>query len=397
MAQPSSIYCSRRRGLKPTFHAIVVRMTHRERLLSPFRGTKPDRPAWLADLSYWYSAAESAGTLEERYRTRDGYKRLHEDLGVCYYYDYSSHLFTTRHDGVDFATVEKGAERLRTWRSARGTLAEHWTYLPQAMCWAHDRYAVSNPEELRLLLDISARTSYVSDTADFSLLLDWVGDAGLPLAPAPRSPLPALLADWCGVENTIFLLMDHPEIASEIMSCIDRANDAAFDALVSGPCELIHFCDNLDSSASTPFFDRWMKDYYEKRLRQIHSAGKYAVVHLDGRVRGLLPKLSSCGFDGIESITPAPVGDITIEELRATMASSRTIMWGGIPGAMFSTPWTAGDIRGQAERLLDALEEGGRLVVGSADQIPPNGSLGYCRVIADTIDSWARHRSPVPR
>jgi len=38
------------------------RMTPRERLLAPFRGIKPDRPAWLADLSYWHEAALQAGT-----------------------------------------------------------------------------------------------------------------------------------------------------------------------------------------------------------------------------------------------------------------------------------------------------------------------------------------------
>ncbi len=362
-------------------------MTHRERLLAPFQGRKPDSPAWLADLSYWYSAAESDGTLPESYRGRDGYKRLHEDLGVCYYYDYSSELFATRYDGVLFCVSENGVTRERSWSSPRGTLTEHWTWLPQARCWAHDRYAVSRPEDLDILLDIWERTRYVGDFSDFSRLARWVGDAGLPLAPAPRSPLPALLADWCGVENTIFLLMDHPEAAAKVMARIDRANDAAFEALVSGPCELVHFCDNLDASASTSFFDRWMRQYYEKRVAQLHGAGKYAVVHLDGRVRGLLPKLAACGFDGIESVTPAPVGDVAIDELRSVMGRSDTIIWGGIPGAMFAAPWSAAQVRKHTEHLLKALAGDGRLIVGSADQVPPNGRIEYCRLIAQIIQA----------
>ena len=37
------------------------------------------------------------------------------------------------------------------------------------------------------------------------------------------------------------------------------------------------------------------------------EAGVRAAVHLDGEVRGLLPRLAEVGFDAVESITPAPV------------------------------------------------------------------------------------------
>jgi len=128
-----------------------------------------------------------------------------------------------------------------------------------------------------------------------------------------------------------------------------------------------------------------MADYYRRRLRQLHSAGKFAVVHLDGMVRGLLPKLAACGFDGIESITPAPAGDVEIEDLRALTGNEKTILWGGIPGAMFAPPWTADDVRAQTRRWLEALWPDGRLVVGSADQVPPNGDIDFCRIVAETI------------
>jgi len=112
------------------------------------------------------------------------------------------------------------------------------------------------------------------------------------------------------------------------------------------------------------------------------------VVHLDGRVRGLLPLLASCGFDGVESITPAPVGDVSIPDLRQVAANPQTILWGGIPGAMFGPSWTRTQICEHTTQLLESLAEGGRLVVGSADQIPPNGNLEFCAVISETIEKW---------
>jgi Uroporphyrinogen decarboxylase (URO-D) len=360
----------------------------KERLLAPFRGIAPDKPAWVADLSYWYAAAEGCGRLSCEYQGREGYKKLHEDLGVGYYYDYESRLFESEFDGVDFSERQMGKERNRRWRTSKGSLTEHWRFLDSAACWARDKYPVSSECELPILLEICSRMRFAPAHSVYKEIEEWVGESGVPLAPVPRSPLPGLLTDWCGVERTVYFLMDNVGTMRRIMECIDAANDAAFAIVASAPCELVHFCDNLDSSASTPYFEQFMREYYERRVRQLHDAGKHAVVHLDGRVRGLLPLLASCGFDGVESITPAPLGDVAVEELRAVAANPRTILWGGIPGAMFSQPWTKAQICDHTKRLLESLAGENRLIVGSADQIPPNGNLDYCAAISETIEKW---------
>jgi hypothetical protein len=363
-------------------------VTKKERLLAPFRGVAPDRPAWVADLSYWYAAAESRGELPVEYKGREGYKRLHQDLGVGYYYDYESRLFESEFDGVEFSESQTEKERTRQWRTAKGSLCEHWCFLDRSACWARDKYAVTSERDLPVLLEICERTRFTPALQNFAAIEEWVGESGAPLAPVPRSPLPALLTDWCGVERTVYFLVDNAVIMRRIIECIDQANDEAFEIVASAPCELVHFCDNLDSSASTPFFEELMRDYYERRVSQLHAAGKHSVVHLDGRVRGLLPLLASCGFDGVESITPGPVGDVVIEDLRAVAANPRTILWGGIPGAMFSPPWTRAQICDHTRRLLASLAQENRLIVGSADQIPPNGNLDYCLAISEIVEKW---------
>jgi hypothetical protein len=45
-------------------------------------------------------------------------------------------------------------------------------------------------------------------------------------------------------------------------------------------------------------------------------------------------------------------------------------------------------MRVQTRRLLSALWADGRLVVGSADQVPPGADIGLCRAVADTIDEF---------
>ena len=128
--------------------------------------------------------------------------------------------------------------------------------------------------------------------------------------------------------------------------------------------------------------ERITQDWNACTLRQ-------SLRYVDKERGGLLPKLADVGFDGVESITTGPVGDVEIEELRDLCGEHDTIIWGGIPGAMFSPPWTAEQVRENTVRLLDELAPDNRLIVGSADQVPPDGDMDFCRMIADTIAEWA--------
>jgi hypothetical protein len=363
-------------------------VTPRERLLAPFRGLTPDRPCWTADLNYWYGAAQESGRLEPQYQGPDGLKRLHEDLGVCNYYHYGVGVYATQFDGVETGQRTDGHVRRYWWRTPAGELEERWEYIPQAFCWARVEYAAHTAAQLGIVQDIFRRATHIPAAASYLAADEFLGDQGLPIAAVPRSPLPALLADWCGVMRTAYLVADEPRAVEDTLAEIDRANDAAFACAAAGPAELLHFCDNLDSGSSTSFFAGYMEEYYRRRLGQLHAAGKFAAVHLDGTVRGLLPRLARCGFDAIESVTPAPVGDVEIEALRAVLDRDRTIIWGGIPGAMFSYPWTDEQIRQHTRRLLTALGGDGRLIVASADQIPPNGDVAFCRSIAEVVEQY---------
>lgn len=363
-------------------------MSPRERLLAPFRGIKPDRPAWLADLGYWYSTALKTGKLPPEFKGEDGYKRLHEYYGICCHYGVFGFVYTERQDGFKIHEKEVQGERICRWSSPRGELTARWKYLTQSWCWACIEYPVKSAADLKVVQDIFLRTHYDYDFGKYLSESERLGESGLPITPLPRSPLPALMADWCGVTNTIYLIADERRAVEDTLSIIDKANDKAFDCILAGPAELLHFGDNLDSGNCASYFNQYMEEYYRRRLGQIHRSGKFAVVHLDGTVRGLLPKLAACGFDGIESVTPAPVGDVEIEELRAVAANPKTIIWGGIPGAMFAKPWTAEDVRIHTLRLLKELWSEGRLVVGSADEIPPDGNINFCRIITDTIEHY---------
>lgn len=60
------------------------------------------------------------------------------------------------------------------------------------------------------------------------------------------------------------------------------------------------------------------------------------------------------------------------------------ILWGGIPGALFPPPTDWPALRRHLDGLLDAWA-GCPFIVGVADQVPPDGTIDFCRRIAEHI------------
>ena len=118
------------------------------------------------------------------------------------------------------------------------------------------------------------------------------------------------------------------------------------DAVCDMAPPLVHFCDNLSSECTAGLYDKYMSSGHRRRIEQLHAAGVKCAVHLDGTVKGLLPKLVRSGFDAIEALTPKPAGDLDIEEMQDLAASDTLILWGGVPGVMLrpltrGTKWSA--------------------------------------------------------
>jgi len=362
-------------------------MTQRERLLAVFSRRTPDRLPWVVDVTYWLSAQQEMGRLPEKYRGPEGYLRLHEELGMCAYFNYFDGLFRMEHEGVDIDTVEESGRRSTTWRTGKGALRQEETYLPEAYCWGITKYAVETPEDLPVLRSVIERRRYSANTAGVAAVDKAWGDLGYPSVIVPRSPLPALLTEWAGVQNLVYMIVDAPEEIDETLRVLEEVTLPAYQIAIENRPALVHLPDNLSSENSTGYFDRYMRGYYERCLAALHEAGIPTAVHLDGTIKGLLPKLGQVGFDAVEALTPQPVGDASVDELRSLAGRDDLILWGGVPGAMFAPPFTADDMRRHVRHLLETCGHS-PFILGSADQVPPNGDIEMCRMIAEMAEEF---------
>ena len=365
-------------------------MTQLELLFRALDGVPVARPAWTADISYWV-AGRSPGEIQSMgFDTEEGYLELCKRLRCMPYYWYED-FWVHRREYPDetVSSARVGDVYTTTWKCRRGEIVQVEHISRQSSSRAVVKHAVESAGDLRILIDLMSESTVVESAAleTYHARVDrWARYDGIPAIGLPRSPLSSLITEWAGVERAVYLLMDEPDLITEFFSVLERQERSIVEACGRVGVRIVHFPDNLTSEVYTSFFEPYMRGPYERRLEALHSYGVSAAVHLDGTVRGLLPLLASVGMDAVEAVTPAPVGDVPVDEMRSLCGSERLALWGGVPGAMFARPYDWPSMKSHVEKVLDAWS-GRPFVLGVADQVPPDGDIEMVTRIAELVEA----------
>ena len=227
-------------------------------------------------------------------------------------------------------------------------MTETWTWLAESYAEAPTEHLVKSAGDLAAYRFLFENTHY-ERSYDFA----WkrrgqVGEAGVVLCYLPKSPFMQLVALDAGIVAMAEIAADAPDELAETLAVVRGAHDAAAGLALSSPAEVLMIPENLSSEVVGPkFYERYMREYHETWCGEIAAAGKYSCVHLDGTLKGLLRQVASAGFTFIEAMTPAPVGDLAVEEWAgwAGTADARPVFWGGLPGVYFTEHVSDGRVR----------------------------------------------------
>jgi hypothetical protein len=356
--------------------------------LALLNGERPDRLVWTADITYWIAGRQQAGAAKTAWNTEEGYLQLHRELGILPYYYYEKFWAAEpRYEAsVEAIHAKEGDVSSRRFRTPIGELREQSVYSPLSCSWGITKHFVESQRDLDVLLYLlEHRRLEPANLADWPARRKmWRAYDGLPSIGLPRSPLAAFLVEWAGVQNASYLLADSRDKVAEILDLMERQELPIIDAVCEVAPPVVHFPDNLCGDCTTGLYEDFMAAGHRRRIERLHAACIRCAVHLDGAVKGLLPKLVRSGFDAVEALTPTPGGDLNIEEINNHAGSGRVILWGGVPGIMFAAPYAWDQMESHVQQLIDCW--GGRpFIMGVADQVPPDGDITFCRKIAKLI------------
>jgi hypothetical protein len=352
--------------------------------LEIFQGKDPGAVLWQPRLEFWYSVNQKRGTLPEHLK----------DCSLLEVYDYcfaSIRYFVSplrvRHHNVEIRDEwidEKS--RQRVYETPVGRLTETLHYDEWGLSCYNSEYKLKTPADFKIYEYMLQDETWYWDQEAYQRQIAAVEGRGAPQFFFRRSPIQGLFIENMGFENTIFLLHDQPEVIERYVDVAAAADNALYKVLCAGPIDIVNFGENIDANMDPPtVWRKHLLPYYQKRVDQLHAAGKRAHIHIDGAMKPLIRDISQSPFDAIEACTPVPQGDVTLEEIKQALGDR--ILLDGIPAVYFLPYYPLDTLIDCAKKAVELFHP--RLVLGISDEIPPDGDIERVRLIGQLVQEWA--------
>jgi uroporphyrinogen-III decarboxylase len=391
-------------------------MNDRERILSAIRGEVPDRIPWVPRLEFWYRARRRSGNMPAGLLGLS-LREVTERLGVGHYASVPD--FTEREEETDMAdhglgifnlpvlpyrVVLEGVER-RVTRRGQETLTEYQTpvgFLRTAEVFTEEmldggasipwtsEHAIRQPADFDTAAYIFSRLRVEPRAGAWERRCRVVGDRGIAVAYVigTACPIHHIMKELMPVEQFFLAQHDCPEKIDLLAEAMEPYYAAMKQASAETGAEILLLGGNYDDSITHP---RWFETYILPALRDyaemLHSKGKYLMTHTDGENRRLIPLYLRAGFDIADSLCPAPMTRMTLEQIRAAFEDRITI-WGGIPSVLLC-PDSVGEseFRLWIDRLVERYGHASRFVLGVSDMVTADASWDRLMYITDKVAS----------
>jgi hypothetical protein len=367
-------------------------MTFRERVLAVLKGEKADMVPWLGDMDYYTTAQISRGKRPPDFRERDDYIEWHRSLRCGFYLQgYFPYKEVPRN--CDVREWKEGNNRFREIVTPKGTLRECWLWSDVTFSEAPTERLLKTPRDLDAYTWLYENMHYEPDYALALKRQRQVQEMGVVLCYLPRTPFMRMVAIDAGIENVTMIHADAPREFGRMFTVLSESMDRASAVALVSPAEILMMPENLSSEVVGPrFFELFLKDFQSRWSRRIIEAGKFSCIHMDGTLAGLLRQESGVGLTFIEAMTPRPVGDIPIQDWASYRNGSQTIYWGGIPGSYFTPHVGDAEFDRHVKEVLGVMKEDRRMVLGVADQVPPDGLERRVSRVQELVEEFGVYR-----
>ena len=231
-----------------------------------------------------------------------------------------NHANLIRHEHPNFKLIEERSEQDGLIRrdvrliTDKGELHE-W-YLGE---WRQEHF-IKTPADYRIMARALEGVKVTADDKVFLKSEAELGDRGITLGQigglgAGRTPLMVLQIDWVGLEQ---FSMDLAYELPEMLELLDMMTELKLEEIrqaVKTPATQIKLWENLSiDTLGTVHYRRHLVPLYRQILKIMSNTGKRLQVHYDGRLKIISEDIAALDFDGIDSFTEAPEGDMSVCE-----------------------------------------------------------------------------------
>jgi hypothetical protein len=361
-------------------------MTRKELNLAIFEGTA-EGVLWQPRLETWIGHHMSRGTLPKRFQGM-GTLEIYDALRCSVRYAASAGIegFETREDIVRITEEHPShtVYRVRTPLGELTTVCRDIWEDGRRVNHRIEQFPVKTIEALRVVTDLVNRQQFRANLESFRRAAEAVGQRAEPTVFLSSSGLTELIKNWCGLPDTYYLLHEHPKEVEAYLEACDRRDDRLLDAALQLPCRIFNLGDHATNEFTPPpILKKYLMPRWHRIADRLHAHGRFVHTHWDGHSRQMLPYLAETRLDGVEALTPEPMGDMTLEQIKQAVGD-RMIVLDLIPAIHFLDSYSANEVVEFARRVIDLFAP--RLILGISDEISQVGQIEKVEAISKLVD-----------
>ena len=373
-------------------------MTPRERILAVYKGQIPDVVPYMLDLSHWFYHKYqlpwdlSVSYDEPEYTLID----YHKQVGAGFYMPNLASFYTAEYrDDVSVEVVKEidASDTSILWRyqTPLGSIERRRIWEVGSYSWAIRDWSIKTENELKILGYAMSNRKFAPCWANYNEWVDYVGDQGVVYMPLGYSGIGHLLNYWMGIEGVMYAAADWPRTMHEVVDQINESTLDCVDLIAQSPAEIVIMGDNISSDVQPSwFFKEWSAPFYTEAIKKLHDAGKYAAVHIDGKLRGAIEMVRETGADCADAVTPPPLGDLTPEECRRE-AGQDFILSGGVSPDLWLPYVDIETFKNAAIDWIKLKKQSHRLIANAGDQVPPGAGEDRIQIMRDLVETYGKY------
>ncbi|MAG14143.1 MAG: hypothetical protein CMN78_06065 [Spirochaetales bacterium] len=347
-------------------------MTMKERILAVVRGEPVDRVPFVMYEGLLPVAEVSAHLGSER-------------IGLMRW----SSIHKVEHSECRFESedFDRGGTRWRrnTIHTPAGAIFEERAFEPEYNSSSIRKHFVEKPDDYEALWALLEDGQIKADYERYNRDAEDLGDRGIPLVAIQRSPYQQLWVQWVGLEALGYHFVDCPQKVAKTVEILEELARQIFDIAVDSPAPFIDFPDNITAPAIGPArFEKYCVPLYRDLAEKLAPSGRPVFVHMDGDLKPLWEKISISGVRGLDSFSPAPDNDTTIEDVIRLWPDMRIFM--NFPSSVHLRP--PDEIRRETFRILEVAASTGNLQIQLSENVPHRVWRTSLPAIAGAIEEF---------
>ena len=361
-------------------------MTRRELNIAVFEGTA-EGVLWQPRLETWIGHHMERGTLPERFRGLSNLE-IYDALGCSIRYAASAGIerFERRDDlvRIDEQHPDHTIVRVRTPLGEISTLYRDIWEDGRRVNHRIEDFPVKTVQDLRVATDLVDRQGFRANSERFLNAANAVGHRAEPTMFLSSSGFTELIKAWCGLPGTYYLLHDHPAEVEAYLRACDRRDDRLLDEALELPCRIFNLGDHATNEFTPPpILKKYLMPRWQRIADRLHSEGRFVHTHWDGNSRLMLPFLRETRLDGVESLTPAPMGDMTLEQMKEAVGDKMVVL-DLLPVIDFLSYRPLKEVLEFARRVIAMFAP--KLILGISDEISQVGQIEKVEAISELVD-----------